>query len=249
MDTLGAIIGPAIAFIVLAVFAGNFRAVFWLATIPGCIAVMLIILYIRERPRTVKGRVEPPRLSPAAIDGRFRRYMLVIAVFSLGNTSNAFLILRAGDTGITDEIIPLTYILFNVTYFASSTPFGVLADRIGMRTMIALGFLLYAMVYASLAIEYTPIHIWILFSFYGLFKSMSDGTQRAHLATVAPEDMKATAFGIYHMVVGLFLLPASIIGEGLWDGIAPPWNLPLRQYHGAIFSFLIFSLRKERPPH
>jgi len=220
MDTVGAAIGPAIAFVLLLYFTGNLRLVFYASTIPGIVAVAIIVIFIKERkkPHTEE---EFPRLSLGSFDGRFRSYMAVIAVFSLGNFADAFLILRARDIGISSALIPIAYLSFNLVYAATSAPLGALADRVGAKKMIMAGFLFYAAVYAGVALAYSPVHIWILFPLYGVYKGMSEGTQRAYLASVAPRRQKATAFGVYHTVSGLMLLPASIIAGVLWDTSGP----------------------------
>jgi MFS family permease len=221
MDTLGAVIGPGLAFLILYAFINNFRLVFWLSIIPGTVAVLLVVFFISEKAKTKDELAKLPRLSFRAFDGRFRHYILVIIIFSIGNTSDAFLILRADNLGIAMEVIPITYLLFNVVYFLSSMPLGIMADRIGMKTMIAAGFFLYFLIYLGFAFATQSSHIWMLFGLYGIFRGISDGTQRAYLATLAPEERRATAFGIYHMAVGVSLLPASIVGGLLWDRIGP----------------------------
>ncbi|MEE8185719.1 MAG: MFS transporter [Thermodesulfobacteriota bacterium] len=243
MDTLGAVIGPGLAFLILYAFINNFRLVFWLSIIPGMVAVFLIIFFISEKARAKEELAKLPRLSLKVFDGRFRHYILVIVIFSIGNTSDAFLILRAENLGISREIIPITYLLFNVVYFSSSMPLGIMADRIGMKTMIAAGFLLYSLIYFGFAFATQPNQIWLLFGLYGIFRGISDGTQRAYLATLAPSERRATAFGIYHMAVGISLLPASIVGGLLWDRIGPEATFLFGSLT-ALVALIIFTLKK-----
>lgn len=217
MDTVGAVIGPAVAFALLYFFNDDLRLVFYASAIPGIIAVAVIVFFIKEKRMTKEEKARVPRLSISSFDGPFRHYMAVVAIFSLGNFADAFLILQAKNLGVTEHLIPVVYLLFNVVYAASSTPMGLLADRIGVRNMVLYGFVSYAAVYSLVGLASTPLHIWLLFPLYGVYKGMSEGTQKAYLAIISPAERKATAFGVYHTVNGLMLLPASIIAGYLWD--------------------------------
>ncbi len=221
MDTIGAAIGPAVAFVLLLYFAGNLRLVFYASTIPGILAVAVIVLFIKDKKKAYGAGVPLPRLGFSSFNGPFKRYILVIAIFSLGNFADAFLVLRAQNLGIRNEFIPIVYLAFNAVYAATATPMGALADKVGARRMIMASFLFYAAVYAGVGLAYAPLHIWVLFPLYGVYKGMSEGTQKAYLAAVAPKERKATAFGVYHTVSGLMLLPASIIAGRLWDAVGP----------------------------
>ena len=243
MDTLGAVIGPAIAFLVLALFLNNFRLVFWLSVIPGIISVLLIIFFITEKAHK-RETAAIPKLTIKDFNGNFRFYILIIFIFSMGNSSDAFLILRAENIGIPKEFIPIVYLIFNLVYSLSSTPLGILADKIGMKKMILFSFLFYAGIYAGLAFVSNQYQILGLFILYGLFKGMSEGTQRAYLASIAPPERKATAFGIYHMAVGFALLPASIIAGTLWDKIGPEATF-LYGTVTALLAFVLFGIKKQ----
>lgn len=216
MDTIGAVIGPSIAFLILWYFAGGLRLVFFVSAIPAMAAVLIIIFFIREKTHT-REATSLPSLSFKDFDGPFRHYMLVIGIFSLGNFTDAFLILRAESLGVAKSHITIIYLAFNIIYALSATPFGLLSDRIGIRKMVAIGFFFYSAIFAGLAFAYTGWHMWALFPVYGIYKGMSDGMQRAYLAVIAPPERKATAFGVYHTVAGFTLLPASIIAGFLWD--------------------------------
>ena len=221
MDTIGAAIGPGVAFLLLAVFTGNLRLVFLASTLPAVIAVIILVVFIKEKARPVERSRGLPGLGDFAFDHAFRRYIVVIGIFSLGAFSDAFIILRAQDLGVSPELIPVIYLLLNVVYAATAAPMGVLADRVGLRTMLLAGFISYSIVYAGVAFADSALHIWILFPLYGVYKGVSDGTQRAYIAKIAPEERKATAFGVFHTVNGIMLLPASIIAGVLWDRVGP----------------------------
>ncbi len=155
------------------------------------------------------------------LHGRQLGFLLVIGLFSLGNSSNAFLILKAEHVGVSPVWISGPYLVFNGTYASLSVPAGMLADRFGMKQMILCGFVLFAMVYAGFALATSAWQIAGLFIGYGIYMGVADGVLRAYLATLIREEQKATGFGLYHMVVGLAILPASLIAGFLWDTKGP----------------------------
>ncbi|MBI5664109.1 MAG: MFS transporter [Nitrospirae bacterium] len=232
MDTLGAVAGPLIAFIVLYFFTGNFRMVFWLSLIPGFIAVAVIIFFVKETKH--KETSLKPKLSLKDFDWRYKAFVAVSALFALGNSSDAFLILRATDTGISETHVPLLYLSFNLIYSLVSFPAGVLSDRIGRKRVILSGFILFGFVYLGFALASATWHIWGLFLLYGIFMGLTEGIHKAYLGSIIPEHLKATGFGIYNTCVGLAVLPASIIGGRLWDTFGAHATF----YYGSITAFM-----------
>ncbi|OHE58134.1 MAG: MFS transporter [Thermodesulfovibrio sp. RBG_19FT_COMBO_42_12] len=250
MDTLGAVIGPALAFLLLGIFSNNYRIVFWLSMIPGAIAVLLIILFIKEKKKEREkisiGEVlsensvippTPPLLKGGRgglFDWRFKIFVLIATIFAIGNSSDVFLILRAQQIGIPTVMIPVVYLLFNLIYSLSAIPAGIAADRFGRKRVILVGFVLFAILYYGFAAAKDTTAIWVLFAFYGLFMGLTEGIQKAFLATIIPPDFKATAFGVYNTAVGLAMFPASLIGGWLWDNISPSATF----YYGSITASL-----------
>lgn len=230
LDTMGAVIGPAIAFFLLGLFSNNYRMVFWLSIIPGVIAVFLIILFISEKKKTSSVHVERPKLTLKHFDWKFKFFVVIAGLFAIGNSSDVFLILRAEQTGIPAVMIPVVYLLFNLVYSLSAIPAGMAADRFGRKRVILMGFILFAVLYYGFAVASDTKTIWILFGFYGLFMGLTEGIQKAFLATIIPQDFKATAFGVYNTVIGLAMFPASLVGGWLWDNISPSATF----YFGAI---------------
>jgi MFS family permease len=220
MDTLGAVVGPLTAFFILGLFQNNYRLVFWMSIIPGIIAVLLIIFFITEKGKERTLAAERPRLTLRHFNWRFRIFIVIAAIFALGNSSDAFLILKAQQTGIQPTLIPIVYLTFNLLYALSAIPAGMAADRFGKRRIILLGFILFSLVYYGFAVTEDSRGIWGLFVLYGIFMGLTEGIQKAYLATIIPPDFKATAFGVYNTVVGLATLPASIIGGWLWDAFS-----------------------------
>ena len=221
MDTLGAVVGPAVAFGLLAFFNGQYRLVFWLSMIPGLLAVLTIIFFIRETRAGRFDQAEKPRLGWSSFSGVYKFFMVVVTLFSFGNSSDVFLILRAQHLGISVAVIPLVYLAFNVVYGLGALPAGLLSDRIGPKPIILLGFILFGFIYLGFAQAGQPSHIWPLFILYGIFMALTEGVQKAYLATIIPRDFKATGFGLYNTLVGLAVLPASVIGGLLWDRFGP----------------------------
>ncbi|MEW6327795.1 MAG: MFS transporter [Thermodesulfobacteriota bacterium] len=211
MDTMGAVVGPALAFFFLGIFSNDYRKVFWLSMVPGILAVLLIVFFIAEKKARAVEHVDRPKLTLRHFDGRFRWFLLVVTIFALGNSSDVFLVLRAQQVGMPPVTIPLVYLFFNLVYSLTSVIAGVAADRFGRKRIIISGFLLFTLVYYGFAtVGHTRV-IWLLFGLYGLFMGLTEGVQKAFLTTIIPADFKATAFGVYNTAIGLAMFPASLV--------------------------------------
>jgi MFS family permease len=253
MDTMGAVVGPAIAFLLLQLNNNTYSAVFWLSMVPGVIAVLLIVLFIQEKQREKLSPAERPRLSLRQLDWKVKSFILIATIFALGNSSDAFLILRAEQTGIPTVLIPAVYLMFNLIYSLSAIPAGIAADRFGKKRVILIGFILFAGLYFGFGTVRTPRGIWLLFSLYGIFMGLTEGIQKAFLATIIPPESKATAFGIYATFVGLASFPASLVAGWLWDQVSPAATF----YFGAatagmsalLFIILMFAMGRTAQPH
>jgi MFS family permease len=185
------------------------------------IAVLLIFIFIREKRTSRPVAADRPTLGFSRFDWKVRFFMVITALFALGNSSDVFLILRAGQVGIPTAMIPAVYLMFNLVYSLSAVPAGIAADRFGRKRIILVGFALFAVVYCGFARAGSTAAIWVLFGFYGLFMGLTEGVQKAFLASIIPPDFKAFAFGVYATVVGLAMFPASLIGGWLWDRLSP----------------------------
>ena len=249
LDTMGAVIGPALAFFLLGIFSNDYRMVFWLSIMPGIIAVLLIIFFIRETNKPATELSERPKFTLKHFDWRFKFFVIIAAIFALGNSSDVFLILRAEHKGIPAIMIPVVYMFFNLVYSISAIPAGIAADRFGKKRVILTGFVLFALLYYGFAVAANATAIWILFGFYGVFMGLTEGIQKAFLATIIPQQFKATAFGVYNTIVGMAMLPASLIGGWLWDHVSPSATF----YFGAITAslsailFIIFIIVIRKP--
>ena len=220
LDNAGALIGPLVATMLLTWFVKDLRGVFLLSAIPGGVAVLLIILKVREMAPVAgkKGGDNFLRILPK---GRLRTYLLVLFLFTLGNSSDTFLLLRAGQLGVTEVRIPLLWTFFNLVKMLSTMPFGALSDRIGRRRVIVAGWGVYALAYAGFAFATTELHIWLIFAFYGLFYGLTEGVEKALLADIAEPSERGAAFGWYNFAIGIGALPASIIFGLIWQRTGP----------------------------
>lgn len=243
MDTMGAVIGPMLAFLLLPIFMGNYRAIFFVSVIPAAIAVLLIF-YIKEG-RVVKAKGSS-KLSFSGYSKNFIFFIIIVGIFSIANSSNAFLILRAKDIGIKPLFIPLLWSFFNIIYALVSYPGGMLSDKIGRKTVIIFGLFLYSIVYFGFATARIPSHIWSLFFFYGIYYGITEGNLRAFTVDLAPLEKRATSIGIYHTIVGIMIFPASLLMGVLWKYINPTFAFDFCGIIALISAFLLFFVKREK---
>jgi len=224
MDTAGAIVGPLSAILFLKLFAGRIRDVFWVAAVPGLVCVLLVWFAVKEVRRTASASTPFP--CPAARSSRFPRGKLLlilaaVGIFSLGNSSDLFLILRAQNLGMRAWTAPALGLLFNVVYAALSWPAGKLSDRVPRRWLIVAGYLIYSAVYAGFALVRTPQLVWFLFAVYGIYYALTEGVMKAWIADLAPADARASVFGVFNWVVGVAAFPASFLAGWIWQRYSP----------------------------
>jgi MFS family permease len=243
MDTMGAVAGPGIAFIGLQMYHSSYRQLFWLSMVPGLLALLIIALFITESKKAVPSSPSQSlRLSLSGFSGRTRFFFLIVTLFALGNSSDAFLILRAGQLGVPITMIPVVYLLFNLIYSVTAIPAGIAADRYGRKRLIFAGFLLFAGLYSGFALAKSPMAIWVLFGFYGVFMGLTEGIQKAFLATLVPESLKGTAYGIYAGAIGIAALPSSFVAGLLWDKVSPAATFWFGAVMAAISAMLFLML-------
>jgi MFS family permease len=223
MDHAGAVIGPLLASAVLLVHH-DLRLVFALAALPGAAAVLVLVFGVAEAPappavRAVAAPVPPPASGPTTPG--LRRFLAVAGLFTLGNSSDAFLLLRAQEAGVALALIPMLWTAHHVVKAAASTAGGSLSDRVGRRSTIVAGWIVYALVYAGLATATRAWHVWVLFSVYGLHHALTEGPERALVAELATHESRGRAFGLFHALTGVLLLPASLLTGALWQTFSP----------------------------
>ena len=232
MDNSGAIVGPLIAFLLLSIYPLNYSYIFLLATIPAILGVLTIIVFIKEAKAEKKEATN--KISLKQLPKKFYFFLIIIFVFTLGNSADALLLVKTSETGIDESYIPFVYMIFNTVSVLLAIPIGKLSDRIGREKLIILGFLVYAIVYYFFG-RYNSINIFIfLFMLYGFYSALTDGSQKAMISDIVSNDLKGTGFGIYHAVLGITLLPASLIAGLLYDKVNS--NAPF--YFGSVMALI-----------
>jgi len=259
-DHAGAMVGPLIALACLQWLGMPVRHVFWVAAIPGALAVMVAIAFVREQrvppvaAPIVDASIVAAPMTPAVTSGpgaalprSFWLTMLPILVFTLGNSTDAFLLLRASQLGVPTALIPLVWVLLHLVKSASSTPAGALSDRVGRRPLIVAGWVLYAAVYAGFSLAADAWHAWALFGVYGVVFGLTEGAEKALVADLVPARRRGTAFGWYQATVGVAALPASIAFGVVWDRYGSPAAFTMGAAL-AIAAAVIMSLVVLTPP-
>jgi MFS family permease len=231
MDTSGAVIGLIIAAIIVYLIPGDkfhlernaFHWMIIIGIIPAVLAVVVLLTLVHERKKavaTVKaGTTKPAMITP--FSNQFKLYLIIMALFTLGNSSDFFLILDAQHVKTPLLQVVLMLVLFNITYALISMPMGVLSDKIGRKRVITVGWLIYGLVYLGFALSSSIWQIWVLFAIYGIYYGICEGAAKAFVADMVPAERRGTAYGLYNGVVGLMALPASLIAGVLWGNIAP----------------------------
>lgn len=232
MDNSGAIFGPLAAFVLLYLFPLSYKTIFILATIPALLGVATIVLFIKEAKSAKKE--EKPAFHLKQLPKKFYLFLAVIFVFTLGNSADALLLVKTAETGINKSYIPFVYMIFNMVSVVLAVPIGKLSDKVGREKLIIAGFLVYALVYFLFG-RYNSINVFFfLFLLYGLYSALTDSSQKAMVSDIVSKDLRGTGYGIYHSVLGITLLPASLIAGLLYDKVNS--NAPF--YFGACMALI-----------
>jgi len=262
MDHTGAVIGPLIGYVLILLFAddpnapsaGDFQNIFLLASIPALAAVLVVAFFVRESKKLkplatiVPEEVVVPklRLSLRGFDSNFKRFLPIIALFTLSNSSDFFLILRARDAGVSVANIPLLWAGLHVTKVLSSIFGGDLSDRLGRRRLIVSGWILYAAVYAGFAFVSNQASAWILFLIYGIYFGLAEGAEKALVADLVRPEQRGTAYGLYNLAFGITVFPASLLMGALWEWRGPQTAFLVSAVLGATAALLLMILVKPR---
>lgn len=224
MDHTGAVAGPVLAWLILLFITKSYRVLFLLALIPGLLSLPFLAFFVREEKKSnsqdPKPRTQEQKISLAAFDKKFKTFLAVMFIFTLSNSSDAFLLLKLKKSGLPVTFIPLAWVAFHIVKMFSSVPFSSLSDRIGRKKVILSGWLLYSLVYFAFAVTSCLYGALAIFLVYGLFYGLTEGVERAFVSDLVDENMRASAFGTFHFAVGMGMLPASFMFGFLWDNIS-----------------------------
>jgi MFS family permease len=241
MDTAGAVVGLAVVALIIYLVQGNgatlaLNTYHWIVIVgivPGFIGTLVVLLFVREA-RKKNAAEAKAKSAGGGLSKNFKVYLVILAIFTLGNTSDFFVILRAQNLGDSLIYIALLLVMFNLVYAVLATPAGVLSDKIGRRKLLIAGWLIYAAVYVGFAVANAAWHVWFLFAVYGVYYAIIESVSRAFVADLVPEEKRGTAYGWYNGVLSIALLPASLIAGWMWTAINPASTF----YFGAGLAFL-----------
>ncbi|HYA87249.1 MAG TPA: MFS transporter [Nitrospirota bacterium] len=227
MDHSGAIIGPLAATALLLVYHDNLKTIFLLSIIPGALAVGMLLFGLKEKRVEISKSITPSaifnfRSSLREMPAGFQKFLIIIFVFTLGNSTDAFLLLRVQQLGVPITLLPMIWVVLHIVKMVSSVPSGIISDKIGRKKVIVTGYIVYALVYAGFSAATQQWHAWALFASYGIYFGFTEGVEKALVADFAPMHLRGSAFGLYHLVVGVVALPASLLFGFVWQRFGSP---------------------------
>jgi MFS family permease len=255
MDHCGAVIGPIIGYLLVVLFVANsrdpttgeFSRIFLVASIPALLAVLVAAVFMRESPKKAQSGTEVVKLSLRGFDSNFKRFLLVLALFTLSNSSDSFLILRAVDSGVSVAMVPLLWAAHHAMKVLSSLFGGDLSDRLGRKRLIVSGWILYAAVYAGFAFATQEVSLWILFLIYGIYFGLVEGAEKALVADLVRPEQRGTAYGLYNLAFGITVFPASLLMGMIWDWKGPAVAFLMSACVGAMAAVLLLILVRPHP--
>lgn len=230
-DNLGAVLGPVIAYILLSLISANtadptaaeYQQVFLFASIPVVIGLGVVLFFVRDDKRPVgDDGMSPVELTLRGFDINFKRLLIVVAIFTLSNSTDAFLLLRAQQAGIHPAVLPLLWMVLHLSKVGSSLIAGDLSDRIGRKKLIVAGWIIYALVYGGFAFVSSAWQTWTLFIVYGTYFGLTEGVEKAMVADLVGDDRRGTAYGLYNLAIGITVFPASLLFGLIWTTFGAP---------------------------
>lgn len=245
LDTLGAVLGPLFALLAIHFLNNHFRLIFFLAFIPSVIGVVLLVIFVAEKRKEM-------HLSPALnfnwrnFDSSFKIFLFISFIFAMGNSSDAFLILRAQNLGLSVVSVILAYVLFNFIYAVASTPAGMISDKFGPKKILLIGFFLFSVVYLLFGLAEASILLWFLFPFYGIYMALTEGVGKAYISNLVPQEKVGTAFGIYQTTIGLCTFFASFIAGLLWTHVSVSAPFIFGSVMAVVSGFLFMILEQNK---
>jgi MFS family permease len=242
MDHAGAIIGPICAVILLR-FGMSLKNLFAWALLPGVITILIVFFFVKEKKTEAKEKNIEFKFS--LLSKNFKVYLLILALFTLGNSSDAFLILRAKDAGISTSIIPVLWIVLHFVKMTTSIPGGEWSDKAGRRKVIVSGWIVYALIYLGFGFSTRVFHIWGLFALYGVYFGLTEGVEKAFVSDLVGDAFQGTAFGFYHLAVGITAFPSSVFFGLIWQGFGSLAAFSYGSALAGLASILLLILVKE----
>lgn len=247
MDNSGAIAGPLAAFLLLMFFPDNYRLIFLLAGIPGILSIFVIAFGIKEAKKSKESLFKKFHFKD--FPKKYYIFLAIIFIFTLGNSTDALLMVKANEVGVKVAFIPLVYLVTSVVSVSLAIPIGALSDRIGKERILIVGFLIYAIVYFGFGVTNSVVTIVAMFALYGLYSAATDGIQKAFVSDIIDANKQGTGLGIYNALLGITLLPASLIAGLLYDKV----NSHIPFYFGAVTAMIsavlmLFFTKRTRVP-
>jgi MFS family permease len=240
LDHLGAIIGPVLTIGLISIFDNDLRKVFLTASIPGLFVIFFISFFVKEKQPSGDLKAAP-KFSLKIFDRNFKNLLIAISIFTLGNSSDAFLLLKAKECGVSLALLPMLWIVLHIVKFSTSYPSGILSDKIGRKPTIISGWIIYFIVYFLMGFAGQEWHIWVLFAVYGLFYGLTEGVEKAFISDMVPEKIRGSAFGVYNFAIGIFALPSSLLFGIVWESAGSLYAFVMGSIL-AFFSILILSI-------
>lgn len=220
MDTAGAVVGPTIALLLIYLFHNNIRLILYIAAIPAFLS-LLFFFSVKEPKKKLKTNKTKLIFSLKNVTKEFKIFLLGIAIFSLGNSSDTFLILRAQNLGLDLLLVIGAYIVYNIVYASASIPAGKIADSVGPKRIFLVGLIIFLLVYLGFAFNKSSIIVWILFAIYGFYIALTDGVSKAWVGTMIDKEHAGTAYGTVYTVTSIATVIASVLGGFLWSAVSP----------------------------
>jgi len=245
MDTLGATIGVFAAYLLITKYKGTFKNIFLLSLIPAFLGVLFLFL-VKEKKAQAQSSAVNTRIQFKwqSLDKRLKLFLIFTLIFTLGNSSNQFLLLRAKSLGSPLAQVILFYLVYNIIYGLVAYPASRLSDKIGRKKLLVLGYLFYGLVYLGFAMNKSINNFWLLFGIYGLYIGFTEGVEKALVADIAPPGLRATAIGLHATLVGIGLLPASLLAGMLWKFLGPAWTFYFGSFMGILASIGLWFILK-----
>ncbi len=257
-DHLGAVIGPIVAFLLLTYFAADpneptsleYRRVFLFASIPVVIGLFVIVFFVKEeKPEHSEADEIPIKFSLREFDGNFKKFLVVIVLFTISNSTDAFLLLRAEQAGIAPAMLPILWMVLHFSKVLVSLIAGELSDRVGRKALIFGGWIVYALVYAGFAFVTAPWQAWVLFVIYGIYFGMTEGNEKAFVADMVDPEKRGTAYGFYNLAFGISVFPASLLFGLFWTTFGPETAFLVSAAISIVSAVLFMTIvGKAKPP-